>query len=65
MTGLIKSPCIGVCKVNEQINRCIGCGRSIDQITNWINYDEEKKRVITDLAKNNLKKSLNNCYYEQ
>ena len=43
MTGLVKSPCIRVCKINEKSNCCIGCGRSIDQITNWINYDQEKK----------------------
>ena len=58
MTDLFKSPCIGVCKINKQINCCIGCGRSIDQITNWINYDQEKRRMIIYLIKNNLRKKF-------
>jgi len=58
MTGLVKSPCIRVCKINKKSNCCMGCGRSIDQITNWINYDQEKRRMIIYLIKNNLRKKF-------
>ena len=40
---MIKFPYIGVCKMNLQNNFCIGCGRSINQITNWSLYTEKKQ----------------------
>tara|TARA_B100001173_G_C15734620_1_gene440061 strand:- start:442 stop:585 length:144 start_codon:yes stop_codon:yes gene_type:complete len=37
---------------------CKGCGRSLNQISNWSNYnDEEKKDIIKNLKKNNFTKN--------
>jgi len=49
---MIKSPCIEVCKMDIENNYCLGCGRSINQLTNWTNYTEKEKNEII----NNLKK---------
>lgn len=47
----MKSPCINVCELDED-NICIGCGRSLDQILNWTDYTEEKrKKIIKSLNK--------------
>jgi len=29
---MAKSPCVGVCVLDEDRVRCIGCGRTIDEI---------------------------------
>lgn len=45
------SPCIKKCKLNSQ-NICMGCGRTIEMIKNWINLsEEEKRRIISKLKK--------------
>ena len=44
----MKTPCIKVCKLVD--NKCTGCGRTKDQITNWIRYsDYERNQIIKDL----------------
>ena len=41
------SPCISVCQVDPPTGICLGCGRTIQEITDWIVLkDEEKERVI-------------------
>ena len=54
---MVKSPCIKVCKMDMKNNYCLGCGRSINQLTNWTNYTEkEKNEIINNLKKINLLK---------
>ena len=43
MESNVKSPCIKVCKYDSEKN-CMGCHRSMDEITNWIIYDDDQKR---------------------
>jgi predicted Fe-S protein YdhL (DUF1289 family) len=45
MEKTVKSPCIKVCKYDIEKN-CIGCHRSMEEITNWIFCNEEEKRQI-------------------
>lgn len=46
MESEVKSPCIKVCKYDSEKN-CMGCHRSMDEITNWIFYnDDEKLQVL-------------------
>ena len=45
------SPCVSVCSVNRETRLCTGCGRSIDQITNWTKYtQEERMNIMKDLG---------------
>ena len=54
---MVKSPCVGICVMNLEGNFCKGCGRTIDQITHWINYtDEQKKEIIKNIKKKFLNK---------
>lgn len=42
----ITSPCIDVCDVDSTGHYCIGCGRSMDEIANWLALSDEKRRAI-------------------
>jgi len=39
MNHNVSSPCIGICKLEEF---CIGCGRSVEEITSWMYYTQEQ-----------------------
>jgi len=55
---MIKSPCISFCKMNLQDNLCVGCGRSINQITNWTHYTEKEKDKIIENVKKKFKNNI-------
>jgi len=40
------SPCIRVCQIDRQTRTCLGCGRTIDEITQWTRYTEEEREKI-------------------
>jgi len=43
------SPCIALCQLTED-DICVGCKRTIEEITNWRTYtDSQKKAVFTRL----------------
>jgi len=57
---MIESPCIGVCTIIE--DRCIGCTRTSHEISNWLFYTDEERKVITkrslkDMRMNKRKKN--------
>jgi len=44
----IESPCVKICKLVERV--CIGCGRSQDEIRDWvIMTDEQRETIMTRL----------------
>lgn len=43
------SPCTKVCTLDER-QVCIGCGRSIDEIVEWPQASEPRRRQIADDA---------------
>jgi uncharacterized protein len=44
--GVVRSPCIDVCSLNEQ-DLCIGCWRSSEEITEWsVLSDAQKLEVL-------------------
>jgi len=45
---IVESPCIGICELKDNI--CIGCNRTVEQITNWETMSrKEKEKVISAL----------------
>lgn len=38
------SPCTKVCKLKDNI--CIGCGRTLQEISSWIKLTEQQKQQI-------------------
>lgn len=44
--GPVPSPCIGVCKMDEAQQFCIGCLRTLDELRAWRTLDDEGKRAV-------------------
>ena len=40
------TPCISVCKIDKETRTCNGCGRTIDEITQWTKYTDEERMVV-------------------
>jgi len=55
---MIVSPCISICKKDTKKNLCLGCFRSVDEITKWknINTTEEWKENNLKLIKARMNK---------
>ena len=47
-----KSPCVNVCKLDRKNNICEGCLRTSEEIKNWSNYTDDKKKKIFAILKN-------------
>ena len=46
----ISSPCNKVCTIDARSRICIGCGRTIDEIAQWLLLSEhERRRVMSEL----------------
>jgi predicted Fe-S protein YdhL (DUF1289 family) len=53
----VKTPCIKVCKVLD--GKCLGCGRTLEQIRLWSKYtDEERERIMKMTEMEKLLKDL-------
>jgi predicted Fe-S protein YdhL (DUF1289 family) len=44
----IESPCIKLCVVHREAGLCMGCYRSIEEITSWSRMDPAERRRIMD-----------------
>ena len=54
---MVKSPCIAVCKIDYESGYCIGCNRTIEEITNWGSFnDSQKKKILTEVKSKNISK---------
>ena len=56
---MIETPCIGICKIDHNKGICVGCGRTISEITNWINFNEFERKEIMIKLKNGKKENDN------
>ncbi|MDO9206364.1 DUF1289 domain-containing protein [Methylotenera sp.] len=51
----IKSPCVGVCAVDESSGLCQGCYRTIDEIKAWWDMGQtEQKNLLVALEERQL-----------
>ena len=49
---MIASPCINVCKMDEQTGLCSGCLRTIDEIARWSSIDDSRRlSILAAIAK--------------
>jgi hypothetical protein len=49
---VIESPCNRICTLDPASGRCLGCGRSLDEITRWTRMSEaERAQVIAELGR--------------
>jgi uncharacterized protein len=48
----IASPCNKICTVEPVSALCIGCGRSLTEIANWIGLsDDDRSRIMAELPR--------------
>ena len=45
------SPCVALCKLDED-DVCIGCNRTIEEITNWRHYSASQRESIVSRLNN-------------
>jgi predicted Fe-S protein YdhL (DUF1289 family) len=43
------TPCIRVCKMDNQSGLCSGCFRTLDEIANWLKYTDEQRTYINKM----------------
>ena len=43
---MVKSPCTNICTIDYNVGFCMGCKRTIKEITNWSNLSDVKKKQI-------------------
>lgn len=44
-----ESPCILVCSIDRKTGYCFGCGRTGDEIANWLNFSPVERQSVNDL----------------
>ena len=40
------SPCISVCQIDNKTGYCLGCRRTLDEITNWGSMTDEQQAAV-------------------
>ncbi len=43
---MIASPCINICKMDDRNGLCLGCFRTLDEITVWSRTDDATRAQI-------------------
>jgi predicted Fe-S protein YdhL (DUF1289 family) len=43
----IESPCVNICALDPASDVCLGCGRSLAEITRWARYSDQERASIT------------------
>ncbi len=47
----METPCVEICEIDRQSGLCRGCGRTIDEISNWASMtSDERRRIMGELA---------------
>lgn len=40
------SPCVHICLMDYELGLCIGCHRTLDEITYWATYSSSRKKEV-------------------
>jgi|MDSV01.3.fsa_nt_gb uncharacterized protein len=49
---MIESPCNAICSTDPKNDLCTGCGRTREEIENWLIYsDKQKEKVLDNIKK--------------
>ena len=52
---MIASPCINICKMDAGNKLCVGCFRTLDEITLWSRADEaQRARILAAVSERRL-----------
>ena len=53
---MYESPCNDICTTDPDSGLCIGCGRTQNEISNWVGYTEKEKGIVLQKLKLRNKK---------
>lgn len=42
----MQTPCTKICTLDARRDRCVGCGRTLDEIARWASMTEEERAEI-------------------
>jgi hypothetical protein len=47
---MIETPCVKICTLDARAGLCLGCGRTVDEITRWSGMSaSERAQVMVEL----------------
>jgi len=62
---MVDSPCIDLCATDPESGLCIGCGRTPEEIANWVSFSEkQKEQVLKNLDNRNKISNIQNSMLE-
>lgn len=44
----MESPCVNICVIDDRSGYCIGCGRTRDEVANWVRMTPTERRATMD-----------------
>jgi hypothetical protein len=50
----IDSPCKKICLLHPQLQLCTGCGRTLDEIEQWLTLSPEQRIGLIEVARRRL-----------
>ena len=56
--ALVSSPCIGVCRMDNEAAVCAGCLRTRDEIAAWSTMPDAQKRQLLQVLEQRLAESV-------
>lgn len=45
------TPCIKICQLDPKLEYCIGCKRTVQEITDWSKLSDKEKQQVLDRIK--------------
>ncbi len=55
---MINSPCKGICTIDKDNGLCLGCLRTINEISEWLYLDDKSKAdILKKIKKRKIKKT--------
>nr|WP_306266222.1 DUF1289 domain-containing protein [Pararhizobium sp. IMCC3301] len=50
----MKSPCVNICLIDEPTRQCLGCGRSLREISGWSQMNDAERDAIMKVLPHRL-----------
>ncbi|HWM30833.1 MAG TPA: DUF1289 domain-containing protein [Methyloceanibacter sp.] len=42
----METPCVNICLLDADLGLCVGCGRTIEEISRWATMSDRERRAI-------------------
>jgi predicted Fe-S protein YdhL (DUF1289 family) len=53
----VETPCIRICKQDNELGFCIGCGRTIMEVFQWYDMTPEQRKALMEKLPERLKEA--------